>query len=209
MKFPKMTNKIWISSKGDIEENIEFQCGFCDRLVSKNPAYILVAKDNISKQFGHLFFCPNCYLPSTFIFNESHSDLDLWYPGPKFGAPLKHLPEDLNQIYEEARNCTTYQAYTAAVMLCRKILMNVAVLEGAQERLTFKEYVNYLETNNYLPVKGKDWTDQIRAKGNDANHKIEDIKKEDAEIIIYFTENLLRNIYELPGSLQKLQSGVT
>jgi hypothetical protein len=41
----------------------------------------------------------------------------------------------LNQLYEEARRCTGQGCFTAAVLLCRKMLMNIAVEQGAAEGL--------------------------------------------------------------------------
>jgi len=32
----------------------------------------------------------------------------------------------LNSLYEEARRCTSQNCFTAAVLLCRKMLMNIA-----------------------------------------------------------------------------------
>jgi hypothetical protein len=37
------------------------------------------------------------------------------------------------------------------VLLCRKMLMNVAVHEGAAEGLKFIEYVTYLSDHGYVP----------------------------------------------------------
>jgi hypothetical protein len=104
-------------------------------------------------------------------------------------------------MYEEARNCTSANAYTAAVLVCRKILLHLAVAEGAEPNMSFKEYVNYLEANNYLPPRGKVWVDHVRDKGNEANHEIVEMKKEDAELLITFVEMLLKFIYEFPAKV--------
>ncbi len=90
-------------------------------------------------------------------------------------------------------------SYTAAVLTCRKILMNVAVDKGAPPGKKFIEYVNYLDTNNYLSVSGRDWVDHIRNKGNEANHEIHLMSMEDAKELIAFTDMLLRLVYEFPN----------
>lgn len=74
--------------------------------------------------------------------------------------------------------------------------MNVAVQEGADENQKFIQYVNYLETNGFLPPKGKRWVDQIRQKGNEATHEINPMTENDAVQLLTFTEMLLRFVYE-------------
>ena len=63
---------------------------------------------------------------------------------PVPGKEIEKLPEDIKKIYNEARNCISVCAYTAAIMLFRKILMNIAVNEGAEEGKSFKYYLEYL-----------------------------------------------------------------
>ena len=115
------------------------------------------------------------------------------------GHPVKHLPEELEALYSEARECTSNNCYTAAVMVCRKILMNISVDRGADLGLRFIEYVNYLSDNGYIPPNGKHWVDHIRKKGNEANHEITIMEQQDAEELVIFVEMLLRFIHEFPS----------
>jgi hypothetical protein len=77
--------------------------------------------------------------------------------------------------------------------------MNIAVSKGAEEGLSFVEYVDYLAAKGYVPPDGADWVDHIRKKGNEATHQIAIMKREDAEDLITFVEALLRFIFEYPG----------
>jgi hypothetical protein len=114
------------------------------------------------------------------------------------GNPVKHVPQELDSLFIEAREATAASAYTAAVMACRKMLMHIAVEKKAKEGLTFLDYVDYLATNGYVPPDGKVWVDYIRKRGNEANHQIVLMNREDAVALIGFVEILLRFIYELP-----------
>lgn len=76
--------------------------------------------------------------------------------------------------------------------------MNIAVAQGAEEGKSFISYVDYLASQGYVPPNGRGWVDHIRKKGNEANHEIVLMKKEDAEELILFTEMLLKFIYEFP-----------
>lgn len=106
-------------------------------------------------------------------------------------------------LYEEARGCATANHHTAAVMLCRKILMHTAVTQRAKAGLPFIDYVNFLVDAGYVPPNGKHWVDHIRKKGNEANHEIVIMQQQEAKDLIIFTEMLLRFIYEFPNSIPK------
>ena len=69
-----------------------------------------------------------------------------------FGNPVQNLPDDISALYEESRTCFSGSSYTAAVLVLRKLLMNVAVQKEAAQNLRFIEYVEYLSNkgNNIL-----------------------------------------------------------
>ena len=96
----------------------------------------------------------------------------------------------------------TVGSFTAAVLLCRKLLMHIAVEKGAQENQSFLEYVNYLSQKGYVPPDGKGWVDHIRSKGNEANHEINTMSEADAVDLLTFLEMLLIFIYEFPAKIQ-------
>ncbi len=90
-------------------------------------------------------------------------------------------------------------AYTSAVLACRKLLMNIAVAEGAKENRKFIEYVEFLANKGYVPPGGKHWVDHIRQQGNEATHEIEMKSESEAKDLISFVEMLLKFIYEFPA----------
>jgi DNA-directed RNA polymerase subunit RPC12/RpoP len=120
------------------------------------------------------------------------------FPGVKFGGEVAGLPADVATLYGEVRECMGVSAYTAAVLLCRKLLMHVAVETGANAGLKFVEYVQYLWDEHYVPPNAKGWVDHIREKGNEANHEITLMSRAEAEQLMSFTEVLLQLVYELP-----------
>ena len=112
---------------------------------------------------------------------------------------MKHLPKDVEQLYDEARAAMSSQAYTPAVLACRKILMNVSVALGAKAGQSFVSYVQFLTDQGYVPPNGKHWVDHIRTKSNEANHEILLMSQDEAETLITFAEMMLKFIYELPN----------
>ncbi|MGZ0875138.1 DUF4145 domain-containing protein [Priestia megaterium] len=194
-----MTDKLpgnWHNSIGLTE--ISFTCGHCGTYAGPSKGYYCSEMTTHTQYRGHIYICPNCNKP-TFL-NEITKEQ---VPGPKFGNELSHLPEDVEQLYNEARNCVSVNAFTSSILSCRKILMNVAVSKGAEAGKSFAFYVNFLDEHRYIPPDSKEWVDHIRDKGNEATHEIPSMSKTDALELLHFTEMLLRFVYEMPGEMQK------
>jgi hypothetical protein len=79
--------------------------------------------------------------------------------------------------------------------------MHIGVEKGAEENKPFLYYVDHLANQGYVPPNGKHWVDHIRRKGNEANHEIRVMGKDDAKELLIFLEMLLRFIYEFPSMI--------
>ena len=169
----------------------KFHCGFCCAIVASHTG-----ADAINTNWIRI--CPHCLHPTYCLGEEGEQ-----YPGVAFGNPVENLPDDISNLYEEARACCSGSSYTAAVLVLRKLLMNIAVQKGASENLKFIEYVKHLSDNGYVPPDGKSWVDHIRQKGNEATHEIQLMDKKDAEDLILFSEMLLKFIYEFPSLISQ------
>ena len=164
----------------------QFTCGHCNNLVASSVGYF---SSNLATRV--IYLCPHCDKPTYF-------DGLVPMPGVPFGMPVAHLPPEVENLYMEARRCSSASAYTASVLLCRKLLMNIAVSLGAKAGDTFASYVEYLATAGYVPPNGKAWVDHIRKKGNEATHEIVIMQQQDAQDLLLFLEMLLKFIYEFP-----------
>jgi hypothetical protein len=69
----------------------------------------------------------HCDQPTFFGLDDENSQM----PTTAVNSRIEDLPDELDTLYAEARGCIAVGAHTAALMVCRKILMNVAVVEGA------------------------------------------------------------------------------
>ena len=176
-----------------------YKCGYCGNSIASEKGYHATEYNTTTSNIiAYMYVCHVCTKPT--FFNKGGEQ----FPGPLVGNPVNHLPSiDIGNLFKEARDCFSVNAFTSCVMCCRKLLMNIAVTQGAEEGKNYIDYVNYLNDNNYIPPNGKEWVDSIRKLGNEANHKIEFKTKEDALRIINFTEMLLRFIYELPGLMRE------
>jgi len=166
-----------------------FVCGYCNTKVSSDKGY------HDERYNSFIWLCP-CGKPTYFDLHGSQ------YPAYICGNKISGIPsKDIEQLYEEARRCTSVSAYTAAVLSCRKLLMHIAVEKGAPEGMNFIQYVEYLSEKNYVPPDGKGWVDYIRQKSNEANHEIVLMKEKEAIDLINFSEMLLRFVYEFPSKV--------
>jgi hypothetical protein len=164
-----------------------FTCGYCGALVASDRGWFLKHEPDVH----YIRICPMCQEPNCF-------SNGVQVPGVALGSPVKELPTDIGALYHEARISCSATAYTGAVLLLRKLLMNIAVNLGAPAGAPFVEYVEFLAKNGYVPPNGKGWVDHIRKKGNDANHEIALMGEPDAKELIVFSEMLLKFIYEFP-----------
>ena len=167
-----------------------FVCGHCGYSVASSHGFH--SSDRIEGNPAFIYVCPHCNKPTYF-----HADTQI--PGISPGAEVTHLPQDIEALYREARNACAVGACTASVLACRKLLMNIAVSQGAKEGGSFVSYVEHLASAGFVPPNGRGWVDHIRSKGNEATHEIALMSQKDAEELISFAEMLLKFVYEFPN----------
>jgi hypothetical protein len=174
-----------------------WKCGYCDAFVSSNRGYKTTASHTVARP------CPRCKGISMFP-----EDLVV-YPPPVPGQPVEGVNSSVADLYDEARKAAGAGAYTAAVMACRKLLMNIAVAEGAKEGAGFKDYIIYLENQGMFSPKAKTFVEYIKDLGNEANHEIAPKTHDEAVAVIDFVGSLLRHNYETPSRVPQKLSQAT
>jgi uncharacterized protein DUF4145 len=173
-------------------DSIEITCGHCGKMVGSDRGFFSNSKlDGVQ---ARIYVCPHCARP-TFL----HKGLQI--PDVSPGNEVNHVPEEVHSLYNEARKSIACSCYTASVLASRKLLMNIAVEEGAKKGLHFIEYIEFLADNNFVPPKGRGWVDHIRKKGNEATHEIPAMDHDDATELVSFSEMLLKFIYEFPAQI--------
>lgn len=92
-------------------DSTSYTCGFCGNLIASSIGY----SKSPHKEWK-IFICSHCDKPT--YFSGDHQ-----LPGVASGNFVGHLPVDIEFLYMEARNCVAASCYTAAVLICRKLLM--------------------------------------------------------------------------------------
>jgi hypothetical protein len=170
-----------------------FICGFCNNIIASDQGYIgweYLRAANQYKETEYIYICNHCKKPT--YFNYKNEQL----PSSKYGKSFFDLPDKVNHIYEEAKNCFAVNAYTATIMLCRRLISDICIDLGAKAGLNFEEYVNYLDNQNYIPTGSKEWVDIIRKLGNKVTHKEYIGTNNDAKQCIIFSEMIITLNYE-------------
>jgi DNA-directed RNA polymerase subunit RPC12/RpoP len=187
----------------------KYVCAYCSNQVASDKGY-KIKTDALGIEYGGIRICPQCDMPTIFaptnMYLSNGQDvpsLDEHYPEAAPGRAIGNLPTNIQALYDEARLSTGTGAYTAAVLVCRKILMHIGVEEGPPPGKSFVSYVEHLDKQGFLPPRGKDWVDYIRTRSNEANHEIQLMTIQDATALISFVELLLRFIYEFPELVPK------
>jgi len=173
----------------------QIKCSNCNNDVGAHEA------GRYSYTSGHQIYfviCPICSFGSVIEFDGSV------YPTVPYGDPVEGLPKELESAYNEARNVFSINAFTSCQLICRKILMHIAIDKcKSDEGKTFVEYIDALVNKKLITPLMKPWVDKIRQEGNDATHKLESPSKDDAENILNFTTQLLKTIYEMEVKMNK------
>jgi hypothetical protein len=180
----------WPNGTGQIP-GFSYVCPHCGDSVSPANSYrsaqTILKSTRTAVEPTVILTCPKCTYPTISIAGGRQ-----FFPSQKIGSPLRNLPPQIEAMYEEARGCSAAGAHTACAMVARKLLMNLAVSEGAPENLKFAAYVDFLSANGHVPKRGKGWVDRIRLKGNEAVHELPSTTPQDAADIMTLLEYLLR-----------------
>ena len=103
------------------------------------------------------------------------------YPSTPAGRSVDRLPSDVKQAWQEVRMAHAVAAYTASEMMCRKILMHLAVGEaGSAPGKKFVQYVEDLEKGGFVTTNLKPVVVLVKDRGNAANHELPASTEEDS-----------------------------
>ncbi len=159
------------------------KCKYCNKEVT---GFVVASLRNI-----RWLLCPSCR--NGFVRSEEN----IIYPVVSYGPKIEGLSKEVDDAYQEARNCFSIGAYTSVELMCRNILMYVSVEKGAEENKNFVYYLEYLRKKELITKSITKWADLIRDHGNKAAHLLEKPNKERAESTLMFTIELLKLIYEM------------
>lgn len=172
-----------------------YVCGHCGAEVGPSKGFFKDAPAGHRKAF--VYICPTCNRP-TYIIDDGTEQT----PGPLVGRSIANITDpDVENLYAEARKCLASGAPSAAVMVSRKLLMHMAVQQGAKGNQGFTYYAQYLIDQGIVGKTFVDLVKHIKDEGNSENHELDISTVAEASIVLRLVEFVLASIYEIPGML--------
>lgn len=174
-----------------------YPCGACGK--DTNGRVVATAKRECDGAVVHWCICTCSKEEPTTIIERGGTVVSQLPEAREFQVGERWPPE-LEQLFEEAAKAYAAGAFTASAMVSRKILMACACHEGDTDGKKFVDYVDYI-TNKVLTFpKAKDSIDKIRGIGNEANHKVFFVGRDDARRALSIVSYMLATIYSLPSA---------
>jgi hypothetical protein len=116
------------------------------------------------------------------------------------------IPDQLRQIHEEARSCFNARAYTAAAVMCGRLLEATCKLNNVAAR-TLHQSLAKMKEIGLIDGRLWEWADTLRTIRNAAAHYDgTTISKQDAEDALAFNEALLDYLYVLSARFNELKA---
>jgi hypothetical protein len=153
--------------------------------------------------------CPNPDCRAHIFFALQNKKLLLAYPPELIDFDATNVPAPVVKALEEAITCHGDQCLVAAAIMVRKTLEELCRERGA-DGTNLKARIKALGTKVILPQELLDGLDDLRLLGNDAAHiesqEYDKVGKEEVEIGIEFTKEVLKAVYQYSTLLNRLRS---
>lgn len=155
--------------------------------------------------------CPNvsCKNIIFFVFDHRAGKLAVSYPPELIDFDSTNVPASVTKALEEAISCHANECYIAAAIMVRKTLEELCHNRGATGT-NLKERIRDLGMKVILPKELLEGLDDLRLLGNDAAHiesqEFNAIGKDEVEIGIEFTKEVLKSVFQYSDLLTKLRS---
>lgn len=194
-------------------------CGYCGlrraqmNVVVKNHE----ARRTDNQQISHTVLqCPDCANLTIIRHNGQLAspfkpdEILAVYPSDEDAVhSIRHLPERVEQYYSDARRVLDAGVPDAAAVQLRRTLEAAAAHFDVSEGTLFKS-IEKLIQQGLVTTQFRGALDHIRAVGNLGAHasdeRVDDIQ---AQHVLSFTTQLLRNLFEVPGDLLQIATSTS
>src|SRR5207249_2188342 len=130
------------------------------------------------------------------------------FPYLRIDFDKTNIPPKVLSALEEGIACHANQCYVASAIMIRKALDLLCTDRGAIGA-NLKERIGSLKSKILVPADLLDGMDDLRLLGNDAAHiesqVFDAVGKEEVEIAIEFTKEIMKAVYQYSSLLAKLK----
>ncbi|MFO8234403.1 MAG: DUF4145 domain-containing protein [Bacteroidales bacterium] len=147
---------------------------------------------------GHIFFI-----------SDPAGQLIKTYPSLKISFNSERIPDRIKNTFDEALICHANNCFIASAIMIRKTLEEICLEKSSEGENLFKRIEN-LKSKIVIPEELINGMQELRLLGNDAAHieakTYEQIGKDELEISIEFTKEILKAVYQYESLLDKLRN---
>ncbi|MFC3197557.1 DUF4145 domain-containing protein [Parapedobacter deserti] len=170
---------------------------------------VLALEESVLSYFLGLRRCPNAECHGHLFFIADHVGLvNITYPNSTIPFNKENIPEKILNAFSEAISCHSNNCFIASAIMIRKTLEEICKDRGAVGK-TLYDRLQDLSTKIVVPKELRDGMQELRLLGNDAAHiesnTFGEIGKEEIEVSIEFTQEILKAVYQYESLLGKLR----
>lgn len=153
--------------------------------------------------------CPHSACKAfVFVVMDTNSQLLESFPPELIDFDATDIPEKVIAAFSEALLCHAAQCYIASALMIRKTLEELCEDKGAMGD-NLKKRIKALKDKVIIPLDLLTALDEIRLLGNDAahvkSHDYDDIGKEEVEVFLDFTKEVLKAVYQYSSLVQRIK----
>jgi hypothetical protein len=153
--------------------------------------------------------CPNPPCRAAVFVVTTNGKLAESFPAETIDFDSTNIPAAVIVAIEEAIKCHANQCFVASAIMVRKTLEELCRDRQATGN-NLKDRIKSLGTKVVLPQELLDGLDDLRLLGNDAahieSHEYDKVGKEEVEVGIEFTKEVLKAVFQYSALLSRLRS---
>jgi hypothetical protein len=163
-----------------------------------------------NKVFG-LRRCPNgnCFGHLFFVYNSHSNEIVITHPSDTIPFDKENIPDKVLNAFTEAIISHSNNCFIASAIMIRKTLEQICLDRGAIGKNLYSRLQD-LGTKIVIPKELIEGMQELRLLGNDAAHiesnTFNEVGKNEVEISIEFTKEILKAVYQYESLLGKLRS---
>ncbi|WP_426313877.1 DUF4145 domain-containing protein [Methylobacterium fujisawaense] len=193
-------------------------CPFCRGKLALD----IVSKVNTSTGMPALYlFCSSCQMPSIALvapispdfntavriggsqaINPTIGGIAQSFPGEQPAKAPDHVPPEAQRVFLQAVEAHRRASLDLAAMGFRRALELTLKAYDPELKGQLGPRIDQLASRRVLTADMKEWADDARVLGNDANHDPPEPTAENVQQLHLFTETLMELLFTLPKTVQ-------
>lgn len=189
---------------------ISTRCPHCGH----NGTFEAVGNDIHNQKFQRILGvrrCPNenCFGHLFFVYSLQNREILLTHPSDSIPFDKENVPEKVLNAFQEAIISHSNNCFIASAIMIRKTLEEICQNRSATGKTLYNKLED-LGNKIVIPKELIEGMQELRLLGNDAAHiesnTFDEVGRDEVEISIEFTKEILKAVYQYESLLSKLRS---